>query len=101
MTVIAQTIPEKRQEFLRAINSLYSNKEKENDLKECRLYQEINDLNSFRLVVELETRRDLERHIGEEKFKVLLGALQILCAESEIRYSHLDEEETKVLESKP
>jgi hypothetical protein len=32
---------------------------------------------------------------------VLLGALQVLCAKSEIRYSHLAEKGKEVLESEP
>jgi len=101
MTVIAQVKPEKRQEFLHAMNSLYNKREEEKGLKKSMLYQEMNDLNSFRLIVELETRTDLEAHLRAEKFRVLLGALEILCTKSQIRYSHLDEGESGVQEPSP
>ena len=98
MTVIAKVKPEKRQEFLRAINFLYSNREEKKGVEKSIFYQEMNDPNSFRLVVELETQRDLETHIGAEKFSALLGALKILCTTSQIRYSDLAENGTEVLE---
>jgi len=101
MTVIAQVKPGKRQEFLHTINSLYSNGEEEEGVKKSMLYQEMNDLNNFRLIVELETRGDLKRHLRAENFRVLLGALEILCAKSQIRYSDLAEKGTEVLKSKP
>ena len=101
MTVIAQLKPGKRQEFLHTINSLYTNVEEEKGLKKSMLYQEMNDLNSFRLITEWETQKDLEGYLRAEKFRVLLGALEVLCAKSEIRYSHLDEKGAEVLESKP
>jgi len=99
MTVIAQVKPEKREEFLHAMTSIYSNREEEKGLKKSMLYQEMDDPNSFRLIVELETRTDLEAHLRAEKFRVLLGALEILCTKSQIRYRHLDEGGSGVQES--
>jgi quinol monooxygenase YgiN len=102
MTVIAQVKPEKQQEFRHAINSLYSNaEEEEKGLKKSTLYQEVDDPRGFRLVTEWETQKDLEGYLGAENFRVLLGALEILCATSEIRYSHLAEKGGGVRESKP
>ena len=92
MTVIAQVKPEKQQEFQQAISSLSSDmREEEKGLKKTTLYQEVNDPHGFRLITEWETRKDLEGYLRAEKFRVLLGALQLLCANSEIRYSHLPE----------
>ena len=101
MTVIAQVKPEKRQEFVQTLNSLYTNREEEKGLKKSMLYQEMHDPNSFRLIVELETRGDLERHLGAENFRVLLGALKVLCAKSQIRYSDLVEKGTEASEPRP
>ncbi len=92
MTIIAQVKAGKQQEFLQAISSLYSNnEEREEGLKRRTLYREMVNANSFRLVVEWETQKDLERYLQAEKFRVLLGALGILCRESEIRYSEKKE----------
>jgi quinol monooxygenase YgiN len=102
MTVIAQVKPEKQQEFRNAISSLYSTREEqEKGLKKSTLYQEVDDRRGFRLITEWETQKDLERYLRAEKFRVLLGALQVLCAQSEIRYSHLAEKGAEGLKSKP
>ena len=91
MTVIAKVKPEKQQEFRHAISSLYSTGEGEKGLKKSTLYQEVDDPRGFRLIAEWETRKDLERFLRTEKFRVLLGALGVLCTESEIRYSEKTE----------
>jgi quinol monooxygenase YgiN len=102
MTVIAQVKPEKQQEFRHAIGSLYSTREEEEKgLKKSTLYQEVDDPRGFRLITEWETQKDLEGYLQAEKFRVLLGALEVLCAKSEIRYSHLVEKGAEVLKSKP
>jgi quinol monooxygenase YgiN len=102
MTVIAQVKPEKEQEFRHAISSLYSpSEEEERGLKKSTLYQEVDDPCGFRLVTEWETQKDLEGYLRAEKFGVLLGALEVLCAKSEIRYSNLAEKRRKIQESKP
>ena len=102
MTVIAQVKPEKQQEFRHVINSLYSTREEEEKgLKKSTLYQEVDDPRGFRLITEWETQKDLEGYLRAEKFRVLLGALQVLCAKSEIRYSHLAEKGAEVLKSRP
>ena len=102
MTVIAQVKPEKQQEFRHAISSLYSTREEEEKgLKKSTLYQEVDDPRGFRLITEWETQKDLEVYLRAKKFRVLLGALQVLCAKSEIRYSHLVEKGAEVLKSKP
>ena len=93
MTVIAQVKPQKQQEFLQAVSSLYGGgeEEKEKGLKKTTLYQEVNAPTGFRLVAEWDTQKDLERYVRAENFRVLLGALEVLCKESEIRYSELPE----------
>ena len=100
MTVIAQVKPEKQQEFLQAVSSLYSDREKEKGLKKTTLYQEMNAPAGFRLIAEWESQKDLERYVRAENFRVLLGALGVLCKESEIRYSTLPEKRAKVRASK-
>ncbi len=101
MTIIAQVKPEKQEEFLQTIRSLNSKREEEKGLKKTTLYQEMSDPNAFRLIAEWETQKDLERYLGAEKFRVLLGALEILCKESEIRYSQKAEDLPKISETQP
>ena len=102
MTVIAQVKPEKQQEFRDAISSLYNTRqEEERGLMKSTLYQEVDDPRGFRLITEWETQKDLEGYLGAEKFRVLLGALEILCAKLEIRYSHMAEKGRGARESNP
>jgi len=93
MTVIVQLKPHKQQEFLLAIDSLYGtvNGGKEEGLKKTTLYQEVAEPTGFRLIVDWETQKDMEKYLRAEKFRVLLGALGVLCQESQIRYSDLPE----------
>lgn len=101
MTIVAQVKPEKQEEFLQTIRSLNSKGEKEKGLRKTTLYQEMSDPNGFRLIAEWETERDLERYLGAEKFRVLLGALEVLCKESEIRYSQKTENVPNISETQP
>jgi len=100
MTVIAQVKPEKQQEFRHAISSLYSaREEEEKGLKKSTLYQEVDDPRGFRLITEWETQKDLEEYLRAEKFRVLLGAFQVLYAKPEMQYSLLAEKGAEVLKS--
>jgi quinol monooxygenase YgiN len=91
MMVVVKVRPEKREEFLQAMRSLNSAREKQEGLRKCTLYQEIDDHTGFSLMHEWETQEELERYLGAEKFRVLLGALKVLCEKSEIRYRHVSE----------
>jgi len=103
MTVIAHVKPNKQQEFLQAVRTLYGDgdEEKEKGLKKTTLYQEMKEPTGFRLIAEWESQKDMERYLQAENFRVLLGALEVLCQESEIRYSRTAKEGTEVLEPKP
>jgi len=98
MTVILQVKPQKQQEFLQTLDSLYANGEegKAEGLRKYTLYQEVNDPRGFRLITEWETQKHLEGYLRAEKFRVLLGALEVLCAKSEIRYSQIAGKESGV-----
>ena len=85
MTVVVKVRPGKREEFLQAVRSLNNGPEKQQDLRKCTIYQEIDDPTDFSLIYEWETQEDCERYSSTEKFRVLLGALQVLCEKSEIR----------------
>ena len=90
MTVLVKVLPEKREEFLQAMRSL-KNGGKQEGLRKSTLNQAINDETSFSLIYEWETKENLDRYLGAEKFRVLLGALRILCEKSEIKYKHISE----------
>ena len=91
MTVLVKVKPEKREEFLQAIRSLHTEREREKGLNKSTLYQEMDDPAEFRFIEEWNNQEDLEAYLSEEKFRVLLGALKVLCVKSEIRYSQQTE----------
>lgn len=91
MTVVLKLRPEKREEFLQAIRSLNNDLEKRQGVRKPTLYQEIDDQTGLSLTYEWETQEDLDRYLGEEKFKVLLGSLKVLCEKSEIGYRQFEE----------
>lgn len=96
MTVFVKVSPEKRQEFLLAVRSLNTDWEVQEGLMKSILYQETDDQNGFSLIYEWETKEDCERYLGSENFRVLLGALRVLCEKSEIRCSYLSEKLRKL-----
>lgn len=90
MTIVVKVSPEKREEFLQAMHSLNNDQEKQQGLKKCALYQQIDGQTGFSLIYEWETRQDHEQYLGSEKFRVLLGALKVLCKESIISSDQLE-----------
>jgi len=91
MTVVVRVRPDKQGEFLQAVRSLNGDGEKPQGLRKSTLCQETNGQSGFGLIYEWETQEDCERYLGGEKFKVLLGALKVLCEKSEIRYGDVSE----------
>jgi quinol monooxygenase YgiN len=78
--------PEKRDEFLQTIRSIQSGLKEETDLTKSCLYQDMDDIQVFHLIEEWATQDSLERHIRSERFSILMGALKVLCLESEVKY---------------
>lgn len=86
VNIFLRVHPEKRDEFLQTMRSLQRSLKEEAGLTKSSLYQEMNDLNVFHLIEEWAMLDSMERYIRSERFSVLMGALKVLCAESEIRY---------------
>ena len=91
LTIIAKVRPEKQEEFLQAMRFLNGDPEKNEGLRKSPLYQEVDDRSGFSLTYEWETQAGLERYLGTERFKVMLGALKVLCEKSEIMYREVSE----------
>jgi len=81
MTVIAQVKPEKQQEFLQAVSSLYSDREKEKGLKKTTLYQEMNAPAGFRLIANGRAKRIWKGTYGR-KISGCCSAHWEFCAKS-------------------
>lgn len=86
MKIMVEVTSSKQKEFLQAIRSLKSSREKQKGLRKLSFYQEIDNPDSFSLIYEWDTREDLDEYLGEEKHSVLLGALKVLGENSEISF---------------
>jgi quinol monooxygenase YgiN len=84
MTVIVKVRSEKRKEFLQVVRSLTDDGEQHEGLRKFKLNQENKNPTGFSLIYEWEAKEDLDRYLGTEEFRVLLGALKVLGEKSEI-----------------
>ena len=87
MTVLAQVNRDKQEEFLQVMRTLRIDQEKREGLGTPTLYKEVDKETSFSLICEWETQEGLEEYLRAERFRVMLGAVKVLCDASEIRYS--------------
>ena len=91
VNVLLRVRPGKRDEFLQALRSIQTNLKEEEDLTKSSLYQDMNDPNVFHLIEEWAKQDSMERYIRSERFSVLMGALKVLCFESEVKYQILSD----------
>ncbi|HHO47657.1 MAG TPA: hypothetical protein ENN06_04265 [Desulfobacteraceae bacterium] len=89
VTISVKVMTGKREEFIQAIRSLKGDFVKKVKVGKPILYQKIDDRTVFSLVCELGNEEDLKVLEETEEFKVLMGALKVLCQESDIRYSYV------------
>ena len=88
MTFMVSVRPEKREEFLQVMRSLKGDGESQAVLAGVpALYRDVDDEARFSLICEWETPERLEAYLRAETFRVLLGAVKVLCDTSEIKYS--------------
>jgi quinol monooxygenase YgiN len=87
VNVLLRVRPGKRDEFLQTVQSIQEKlKQEETDLTKASLYQDLNDANVFHLIEDWATPEAMERYIRSDRFSVLMGALKVLCSESEVKY---------------
>lgn len=93
MMVQVNVIPEKEKEFLQAVEYLSQEAKSIQGLKSMHLHKDIQEPTSFRLIEEWESEAYLNDYLSGEDFKVILGAIQILCRSSEINYTKIQKGE--------
>jgi quinol monooxygenase YgiN len=86
VNIFLRVYSDKRDEFLQTIRSLQTSLQEEVGLKKSTLFQDTSDPNVFHLIEDWTTHDSMDRYIRSERFSVLMGALKVLCAESEVRY---------------
>jgi quinol monooxygenase YgiN len=78
--------PYKKLEFQQTISSLQRDEVSENRASNLKLVEDNEDQNYFSLINRWNTEGDLEEYLSGENFKILLGAVQVLCEESVVQY---------------
>lgn len=87
MTILKITVavkPQKRTEFLQAMQSLVLAAPPEPGCLERAVYQRIDDENAFCCVQVWESEEKMVMHLSTDRFKALLGAVQVLGAMNEL-----------------
>jgi len=92
MMVSAKVKPEKIKEFKQAIVSL----KRENGSKECYymdfvMCREVHDSSVFKFFFEWEKEQDFECYLDGDEFKVICGAIKVLCEKSSFSCNSLSE----------
>jgi quinol monooxygenase YgiN len=85
-TVKMTAFPKKRTELLQTLETL-KNSTCKADLgcMEYRFYQEGENENNIILILEWQAQEKLSAYQNSDQFKILMGAISLLCESSEIR----------------
>ena len=79
--------PEKRSDLLETIRGMLEPARVERGCLSYHLYEDVEDRNTFFLVEEWRTRKDLENHIRTDNHRRLLALMDLLMSEQpELRY---------------
>lgn len=98
ITVTAEIIPDKREEFIQVVRSVNKLFKKEKGFKSSVLYQDVENPSCFNLIQEWASQDDMDVQLRSETFRVLMGALKLLTRHSKIEYNLVsDQSDKKVL----
>lgn len=81
--------PEKRREFIQTILAMTEPARKQKGCLSRHLYQDTRDEDSFVMLEEWESKRDLDHHVRSDWFHILLGTRNLLQEEPVIKLSSL------------
>jgi quinol monooxygenase YgiN len=79
--------PEKRRDLLEAIRGMLEPSRVERGCLSYHLYEDVENRNAFVLFEEWATRGDLERHISKDNERRLLGLMDLLSEQPELRFN--------------
>ena len=83
--ITMKALMEKRTEMMQTLLSMIEPAGKEKGCLRYDVFSDIQGATVFNLVEEWETREDLDRHIGSERFSVLLGTKSLLAKPLEMK----------------
>jgi quinol monooxygenase YgiN len=79
--------PEMRRDFLETMRGMLEPTRVERGCLSYRLYEDVEDINTFVLVEEWATQKDLENHICTDNQRQLLALMDLLNEQPELRFS--------------
>lgn len=89
LKIVVVIKPQKRTEFLQAMQSLILAAPPESGCIERAVYQRIDDENAYCCLQVWESQEKMAAHIGTDRFKALLGAVQVLGEMKELSQNAL------------
>jgi quinol monooxygenase YgiN len=78
--------PEMRRDFLETMRGMIEPVQVERGCLSYRLYEDVEDINTFVLVEEWATQKDLESHIRTDNQRQLLALMDLLNEQPELRF---------------
>ena len=78
--------PEKREELLKTVRLALEPIAVEPGCLSCRFYEDTVEDNTFILIQVWRSRPDLDRHLCDERFKILLAAMELLADPPEVEF---------------
>jgi quinol monooxygenase YgiN len=87
LAMVKMTVfPKKRTELLQTLETLKNSTRKANlGCVEYRFYQEGENENTLILILEWQTQEKLAAYQNSDQYKILMGAISLLCESSEMR----------------
>ena len=79
--------PERRQDLVETMRGMLEPARVERGCLGYRLYEDVEDRNTFVLIEEWATQKDLERHIRTDNQQQLLALMDILSEQPEVRFN--------------
>jgi quinol monooxygenase YgiN len=79
--------PERRSDLLETMRGMLEPARVERGCLSYRLYEDVEDRNAFVLVEEWKTQEDLESHIRTDNQRRLLGLMDLLSEQPELRFN--------------
>ena len=79
--------PEKRNDLLETMRGMLEYVRVERGCLSYRLYEDVEDRNTFVLVEEWKTQNDLERHIRTDNHHRLMALMDLLSRQPELRFN--------------
>jgi quinol monooxygenase YgiN len=92
-------IPGKRKELVQTLLAMMSVIRQEKNCIDCRMYQDLEDKNAFRMFQEWKSRWDLKRHLNSDIFGVLLGTKTLLRDRLNIKTSEFAPQKESILDT--